>query len=119
VAAGNIGNNASLRNKNTHAKRVKQLIIVVSVLSGQLALEHKQQTFNVHYVQILSHVTADSIGYLAMDRARLLQHAQVAHPRQLHQKGPPASHNVHVSQITFYIMELAQDVAQIHTPRAQ
>ena len=80
VAAGNIGNNASLRNKNTHAKRVPQLKIVVSVLSGQLALEHKQQTFNVHYVQILSHVTADSIGYLAMDRARLLQHAQFAHP---------------------------------------
>jgi len=80
VAVDSIGNNALFRNKHTHAKRVPQNKIVVPVISGQPALEHKEKTYNVQHVLILSHVKPDSIGYLAMEMAKVLQHAQVVHP---------------------------------------
>jgi hypothetical protein len=80
VAWDNTGNNVLFHSKNTRAKRVTPLRIAVSVISAQPAMEHESQTYNVHYVQILSHVPPDSTGYLAMELAKVLQHAQIVHP---------------------------------------
>jgi len=79
VVMDNTGNNALSQSKYTRAKRVPPLRIAVLVLSGQRALEYKSLTYNVQYVLILSHVPSDSIEYLAMEMAKVLQHAQVAH----------------------------------------